>query len=97
MMCNQTVEHHHGTVDMHIVVILMETFEEAVGSLVRRILCCSTDGKEKKEQEWFDSHICLLMLVAQQVVDSLYRIERAERNLYEDCALVAHGTIPQTW
>jgi hypothetical protein len=37
------------------------------------------------------------MLVAEKIIDSLYRIERAERNLYEDCAPVAHGTIPQTW
>ncbi len=38
-----------------------------------------------------------LMLVAQQVVDSLNRIEGGQGNLYHQGVPVAHSTIPQTW
>ena len=36
------------------------------------------------------------MLLAKQVVNSLYRIEGAKGNLYEDGAPIAHRTIPET-
>ena len=41
--------------------------------------------------------VALLVLVAQQVVDGLYRVEGAEGNLYEDGAPVAHGAVPESW
>ena len=37
-----------------------------------------------------------LMLITQQVVDGLYWIESAQRNLYKDGVPIAHRTIPQT-
>ena len=37
------------------------------------------------------------MLFAEEIVDGLHRIEGSEGNFYEDCAPVAHGSIPETW
>ena len=37
-----------------------------------------------------------LVLVTKQVVDSLYRVEGAQWNLYEDGVPVAHRTVPET-
>lgn len=39
----------------------------------------------------------LLVLVAQEVVDCLDRVECAERNVDEDGVPVAHGSIPESW
>lgn len=39
----------------------------------------------------------LLMLLAQQVIYSLNRIEGAQWYLNKDGAPVAHSTVPQTW
>ena len=44
-----------------------------------------------------DAAFYSLMLVAEQIVDSLHWVECAERNLYEYGVPVAHRTIPETW
>ena len=44
-----------------------------------------------------DATLYGLMLVAEQIVDGLHRVECAQRNLYEYGVPVAHRTIPETW
>ena len=44
-----------------------------------------------------DATLYGLMLVAEQIVNSLHWIECAQRNLYEYGVPVAHRTIPETW
>ena len=44
-----------------------------------------------------DATLYSLMLVAEQIVNSLHWIECAQRNLYEYGVPVAHRTIPETW
>ena len=39
----------------------------------------------------------LLVLLAQQVVDGLHRIEGAQWHFYEDGIPIAHSTIPKAW
>ena len=44
-----------------------------------------------------DAALYSLMLVAEQIVDSLHWVECAQRNLYGYGVPVAHRTIPETW
>ena len=44
-----------------------------------------------------DAALYGLMLVAEQIVHGLHRVECAQRNLYEYCVPVTHRTIPKTW
>ena len=44
-----------------------------------------------------DAALYSLMLVAEQIVHGLHRVEGAQRNLYEYGVPVAHRTIPETW
>ena len=38
-----------------------------------------------------------LMLLPQQIIHGLHRIECGKRHLYEDSVPVAHRTVPQSW
>ena len=44
-----------------------------------------------------DATLYGLMLVAEQIVNGLHRVECAQRNFYEYGVPVAHRTIPETW
>ena len=44
-----------------------------------------------------DAALYSLMLVAEQIVHGLHRVEGTERNLYEYGVPIAHRTIPETW
>ena len=44
-----------------------------------------------------DATLYSLMLVAEQIVYGLHRVECTERNLYEYGVPIAHRTIPETW
>ena len=44
-----------------------------------------------------DAALYSLMLVAEQIIHGLHRVEGAQRNLYEYGVPITHRTIPETW